>query len=75
MDAIHLQPLRFGGADFALDLSGALWWARERVLAVADLHLEKGSSYAANAGNADIMAARVLRRDIDAQYARFGLKP
>jgi hypothetical protein len=50
MDAIHLQPLRFAGADFALDLSGALWWARERVLAVADLHLEKGSSYAANAG-------------------------
>ncbi len=29
----------------------------------------------ANAGNADIMAARVLRRDIDAQFARFGLKP
>jgi DNA ligase-associated metallophosphoesterase len=50
MEAIHLQPLRFAGADFALDLSGALWWARERVLAVADLHLEKGSSYAAHAG-------------------------
>jgi DNA ligase-associated metallophosphoesterase len=25
---------------------GALWWAGERLLAVADLHLEKGSSYA-----------------------------
>lgn len=50
MEAIHLQPLRFAGADVALDLSGALWWARERVLAVADLHLEKGSSYAAYAG-------------------------
>ena len=26
---------------------GALWWARENVLVVSDLHLEKGSSYAA----------------------------
>lgn len=26
---------------------GALWWAGERVLIVSDLHLEKGSSYAA----------------------------
>lgn len=26
---------------------GALWWARERTLVVSDLHLEKGSSYAA----------------------------
>ena len=25
---------------------GALWWADERLLAVADLHLEKGSSFA-----------------------------
>jgi DNA ligase-associated metallophosphoesterase len=50
VDPIFLQPLRFAGADLALDLSGALWWARERVLAVADLHLEKGSSYAAHAG-------------------------
>jgi tetratricopeptide (TPR) repeat protein len=29
----------------------------------------------ANGGNADLMAARVLRRDIDTQFARFGLKP
>ncbi len=26
--------------------AGALWWADERLLAVADLHLEKGSSFA-----------------------------
>jgi len=26
---------------------GALWWAAERVLVVSDLHLEKGSNYAA----------------------------
>lgn len=29
------------------DLSGALWLPEERTLVVADLHLEKGSSYAA----------------------------
>lgn len=29
------------------DVSGALWWAAERTLVVSDLHLEKGSSYAA----------------------------
>ena len=26
---------------------GALWWEAQRVLVVSDLHLEKGSSYAA----------------------------
>src|SRR5881394_876050 len=29
------------------DLSGALFWQEERVLVVSDLHLEKGSSFAA----------------------------
>jgi metallophosphoesterase superfamily enzyme len=29
--------------------SGALHWPARRLLAVADLHLEKGSSYAVNA--------------------------
>ena len=27
-------------------VSGGLWWEKERVLVVSDLHLEKGSSYA-----------------------------
>jgi uncharacterized protein len=36
-------------ADTALvaDPAGALYWPRERLLAVADLHLEKGSAFAA----------------------------
>ncbi|HLZ75639.1 MAG TPA: ligase-associated DNA damage response endonuclease PdeM [Phenylobacterium sp.] len=38
---------RIGGADALLRCSGALWLAAERTLVVADLHLEKGSSYAA----------------------------
>jgi uncharacterized protein len=38
---------RIGGAQGTLRCSGALWLAAERALVVADLHLEKGSSYAA----------------------------
>ncbi len=34
------------GVDLLLDLSGAIYWPEERVLVVADLHLEKGSSFA-----------------------------
>jgi DNA ligase-associated metallophosphoesterase len=36
-----------GGAEVLLRASGALWVERARTLVVADLHLEKGSSYAA----------------------------
>lgn len=35
------------GAALVLDAAGALWWPAERMLIVADLHLEKGSSFAA----------------------------
>lgn len=38
--------LAFCGATLVLDPSGALFWEEERLLAVADMHLEKGSSYA-----------------------------
>ncbi|HEX7761079.1 MAG TPA: hypothetical protein VF459_16355, partial [Caulobacteraceae bacterium] len=34
------------GAEVVLRPSGALWLEAERALVVADLHLEKGSSYA-----------------------------
>lgn len=39
--------LRLADAELVIDPSGALWWERERMLIVADLHLEKGSSLAA----------------------------
>jgi hypothetical protein len=39
--------LALGGAAATLRMSGALWLAAERTLICADLHLEKGSSYAA----------------------------
>jgi hypothetical protein len=35
------------GEHLSLQPCGALWWAEEGVLVVSDLHLEKGSSYAA----------------------------
>jgi DNA ligase-associated metallophosphoesterase len=35
-----------GRQRFAVRASGALWWPLERLLAFADLHLEKGTSYA-----------------------------
>lgn len=38
--------LNLNGATLVADLSGALWWPERRILAVADLHLEKGSGFA-----------------------------
>lgn len=38
---------RVAGTEVTLRASGAMWLAAERTLVVADLHLEKGSSYAA----------------------------
>lgn len=34
------------GVEFAADVVGALYWPEQGLLAVADLHLEKGSSFA-----------------------------
>lgn len=39
--------MQVAGAEVTLRASGALWLEPERALVVADLHLEKGSSYAA----------------------------
>ncbi len=42
------QPVEVCGKVFVADQSGALYWPSENALIVADLHLEKGSSGAAN---------------------------
>jgi DNA ligase-associated metallophosphoesterase len=39
-------PLHLAGQALLLDPAGALVWPRERLLAVADLHLEKASHFA-----------------------------
>jgi len=44
MNSSH--PISLAGAAFQADLNGALLWPDEATLVVADLHLEKGSSYA-----------------------------
>jgi len=46
-----MMPFEFQCAGERLEAlpSGALYWPARRLLAVADLHLEKGSSYAVNA--------------------------
>lgn len=55
---LELKPDRLGredfnshtlamcGRSFVADQSGALYWPGERTLVIADLHLEKGSSFA-----------------------------
>src|SRR5262245_48824362 len=42
------QTLAISGKPFIADNSGALFWPGEQTLLVADLHLEKASSYARN---------------------------
>lgn len=45
--ASEADAIELAGARLTLDPSGGLYWPAERVLVVADLHLEKGSSFAA----------------------------
>jgi DNA ligase-associated metallophosphoesterase len=40
------MPVVLAGCSISLDPAGAIWMASIRTLIVADLHLEKGSSYA-----------------------------
>ncbi len=44
--AVH-SSVTVAGVTLVADLSGALFWEQERLLVVSDLHLEKGSSFAA----------------------------
>jgi DNA ligase-associated metallophosphoesterase len=40
------EEITLGGAALVVDPAGALYWPDESLLVVADMHLEKGSSYA-----------------------------
>lgn len=42
-----MTPFTLLGEALRLDATGALWWPAQRLLVVADLHFEKGSSFAA----------------------------
>ena len=41
------RTIEVAATSFVADLSGALFWEEQRLLVVSDLHLEKGSSFAA----------------------------
>ncbi|HVY59479.1 MAG TPA: ligase-associated DNA damage response endonuclease PdeM [Xanthobacteraceae bacterium] len=41
------HTIEVAGATLVADCAGALYWPEQRLLAVADLHLEKGSAFAA----------------------------
>ena len=44
---VRVATVDVAGVTFAADLAGALFWEEESLLVVSDLHLEKGSSFAA----------------------------
>ncbi len=44
---MNAAPLHLAGERLMLDPAGVLYWPAAKLLVVADLHLEKGSSYAA----------------------------
>jgi hypothetical protein len=46
VEAGEARRLPLNGAELILHVSGALWWPAASTLAVADLHLEKGSAFA-----------------------------
>lgn len=47
-EKLHAAPaLRVNDAQLVVLPEGAVWWEAERMLVVADLHLEKGSAFAA----------------------------
>lgn len=51
LEKTHKHPtLLLAGETLVLDLCGGLWLPEHRTLIVSDLHLEKGSSYAARSG-------------------------
>ena len=43
----RISTMDVAGVTFIADLSGALYWQEQSLLVVSDLHLEKGSSFAA----------------------------
>ena len=63
----HTLSVSWHGLALQLDLDGALYWPEERLLIAADLHLEKGTSYASSAGRllplaaANAVAAAITR--------------
>lgn len=63
--------LRVAGALLTVLPEGAVWWQAERMLIVADLHFEKGSSYAARGLSLPPYDTRATLNRLAALVARF----
>lgn len=65
------RALRLCGEELIADCSGALYWPAARLLAVADLHFEKGSSYAARGALLPPYDTRATLERLAAVIARY----
>jgi DNA ligase-associated metallophosphoesterase len=65
------EDIRIGGAVLTPDLSGALWWPELGLLAVADLHLEKGSAFARKGAFLPPYDTRTTLRRLGVLIARY----
>ena len=71
-ERLHAAPaLRVCGAALTVLAEGAVWWDAERVLVVADLHLEKGSAFAARGVALPPYDTRTTLRRLDALMEKF----
>jgi DNA ligase-associated metallophosphoesterase len=68
---IASPALRICGAMLTALPEGALWWEAERMLVVADLHLEKGSAFAARGIALPPYDTRTTLRRLEALMARY----
>jgi DNA ligase-associated metallophosphoesterase len=59
------------GETLTLDAAGALWWAAERTLVFADLHFEKGSSFARRGQMLPPYDTRATLKRIEALVSRY----
>jgi uncharacterized protein len=62
----------FAGAEFAVAGEAALFWPKYRALLVADLHLEKASSYAAGGQMLPPYDSRATLEELAGLISRFG---
>ena len=65
------SELTVGGVSLQADLSGALYWPAQELLAVADLHLEKGSSFTPGGSLLPPYDTRATLERLDAVLCRY----
>jgi uncharacterized protein len=66
-----MTELRVNGVTLVADITGALWWPQASLLAVADLHLEKGSGFARRGTLLPPYDTAATLRRLDELIARF----